>query len=63
MSEDEAVARVVMGVKFNRLLKVWEGSVQFESGRVVTVHGKTFRYVLDRITEEIEERIVDVQDV
>jgi hypothetical protein len=63
MNEDEAVARVVMGIKFNRLIKVWEGAVEFESGKVVVVHGRTFRYVLDRITEEIEERIVDVQEV
>lgn len=27
MNEDEAVARVVMGIKFNRLIKVWEGAI------------------------------------
>lgn len=50
--------RVVMSVKFNELLKVWEANVEFESGRVTTIYGKSFKYIVNRISEELEERML-----
>lgn len=59
MSEAREGVRVAMAIKFNSLMKIWEATVEFESGKPEVIHGKSFKYILQRIGEELDERMID----
>jgi len=50
--------RVVLSIRFNSLIKVWEAHVEFEAGIPTVIHGKSFKYIVDRIAEELDERMM-----